>query len=198
MSITSSQNKPIVIGTPVEIDDAVNEIRKVIMALPWLTRPYFIAQRFIVGDKKKFIFPETYTVEPRADGSKKRGYFRLTPDKDFQGRSFFLVGSGKIDHSDHRENKMTYPVALIFSVNLELIDPVKLDEGLFTRELMRDVRKLLTQTRMNHLFDYNLERETDDLREVFREFSMENIEDYNRAPMQCFRFDLSITVSQDC
>jgi hypothetical protein len=195
MSITNLQDKPIVIGTPVEIGSAINKIRTALATIPWLERAYFIAERFqreING--RKYMFPETYA--PTAPG--RRDYVRLTPDNDFKGRSFFMVGRGSMDHDDHGENRITYPVSIIVSANLDLIDKDKLDAGLFTDELIRDVRSLLTTKRKSFLFEYSVETETRDLRDVFREFSLENIEDYNRAPMQSFRFDLSVTVQQDC
>ena len=195
MSITNLQDKPIIIGTPVEIGSAINKIRTALTTIPWLERAYFIAERFQrESNGRKFWFPETYA--PTAPG--RRDYTRLTPDNDFKGRSFFMVGRGSMEHDDHGENRITYPVGLIVSVNLDLIDSAKLDGGLFTDELIRDVRTLLTANRMKYLFEYKVETETRDLREVFREFSMENIEDYNRAPMQTFRFDMSITIQQDC
>lgn len=195
MSLTNLQDKAITIGTPVEIDHAVNEIRKVIATIPWIQRAYFIADRLTKTlDGRRYYFPATYT----SGDDKRIEYFQITPDNDFTGRSFFLVGSGRIDHSDPSQNRMTYPVALIVHANLELIDRVKLENGLFTRELMRDVRTKLTSTRMNHLFEYSLTTETRDIKDVFREFSMDDIEKFNVAPMQSFRIDMSVTVNQDC
>lgn len=197
MSTTSFQDSPIKVGTPVEIDHAVNEIRKVLESgIPWLDRAYFIADRLVKKDPKgrQFYFPATYA--PKDPG--RRDYFQITPDNDFKARSFFMVGAGRIDHQSESENRMTYPVGLIVHANLDLIDKAKTDAGLFTRELIRDVRSLLTKTRMNHLFEYKLESETRDLREVFREFSMDDIEQYNLAPMQTFRIDMAVTVEQDC
>lgn len=195
MSITSLQDKPIIVGTPVEIGSAINKIREKLTNIPWLERAYFVAERFQKAvDGKKYFYPATYA--PTAPG--RRDYASMTPDNDFKGRSFFMVGAGAIEHDDHDENRITYPVGLIVSANLDLIDPVKLDSGLFTNELIRDVRSLLTKTRMSHLFEYKLTGESRDLRDVFREFSMDDIEEYNRAPMQTFRIDLSVTVNQDC
>lgn len=195
MSITNLQDKAITIGTPIEIDHAVNEIRKVIATIPWIERAYFIADRLTKTlNGRRFYFPATY-----APGDDKRiEYFQMTPDNDFTGRSFFLVGRETIDHSDNSQNRMTYPVALIVHANLELIDKTKLESGLFTRELMRDVRSKLVQTRMNHLFEYTVDTATRDVREVFREFTMDDIENFNIAPMQTFRFDMSVTVQEDC
>jgi hypothetical protein len=195
MSITKLQDKPVIIGSPIEIEFAVNEIRKVLSGLPWLDRPYFIAQRFFRKEGgKAFSFPETYA--PESPGL--RNYKRLTPDNDFKGMCFFMVGSNKNDFKANQQNFLTYSVSIIFSVNLELIDKVKLNQGLFTQELIRDVRRLLTNTMMNHEFDYVLKSETRDLKECFREFVLDDIESYNRAPMQCFRFEMDVRVQEDC
>ena len=198
MSITKSQDKPIVIGTPVEIEFAVNEIRKELAKLSWITHPYFIAQRFLkVTDGKNMVYPETYCKDPNED-SKKYPYHRLTPDNDYKGMFFFLVGTGTNDFKDDTTNFITYNVSIIFSVNLELINFQLLKEGLFTQQLVKEARKKLTTTKMNHDFGYNLKTETRDLQEVFRDFQLKDVQSYNRAPMQCFRFDLDVTIEEDC
>lgn len=195
MSITNLQNKPIVIGSPVEIEFAVNEIRKQLMNLPWIDRPYFIAQRFTREiNGKKFLYPETYA--PEKPGS--INYQRLTPDNDFKGMFFFWVGTSQNDFEANTRNFIKYPVSIIFSVNLELIDKPKLENGLFTQELIRDARRMLTTTMAIHDFQYTIKSETRDLREVYREFVLDDLESYNRAPMQCFRFDLDVNVQEDC
>ena len=199
MSITKSQNKPIVIGTPVEIDSAVNEIRLLLSNLSWISHPYFIAQRFVEDEKgKKYIYPETYCKDAAADPKRKYPYHRLTPDNDYIGMFFAYIGTGNSKTQDIKENFITYNVAFIFSVNLELIDKERLDLGLFTRSLMQEARVLLSKSRYNFGFKYSLIKETDDLKEVYREFTIDDLERYNRAPLQCFRFDLEITIEEDC
>jgi hypothetical protein len=195
MSVSKLQDKPVIVGSPIEIEFAVNEIRKVLSGLNWLDRPYFIAQRFFrrVGEKS-FYYPETYA--PESPGL--RNYKRLTPDNDFKGMCFFMVGNGINDFESNQQNFLTYRVSIIFSVNLELIDKPKLDQGLFTQELIRDVRRLLTETMANHEFDYKIKTETRDLKDCFREFVLDDIESYNRAPMQCFRIELDVRVQESC
>ena len=190
------QNKPIVIGTPIEIDFAVNEIRKDLANIEWISHPYFIAQKFTRKiDGRSFLYPETYA--PKKPGSNE--YHRLTPDNDYKGMIFFLVGKGVNDFNANQYNFITYPVSIICSVNLKLIDDCKYADGLFTQELIKDVRRSLTTNMMNYdSFDYNLIDETRDLREVYREFVLDDLEQYNRAPMQCFRFDLSVRIEEDC
>ena len=194
MSITKSQDKPITIGAPVEIKKACNDIRVQLSVLPWLERPYLIAERFLrKKNGRAFYYPETYVGV--ADNN---GYARLTPDNDFLGRSFFVVGDGDIDFNEGEYNYITYPVGIVFSVNLKLIDSVKAGEGLFTQELVRDTRRLLTDTESVHDFKYNLIRESTDLKRVFKEFVLDDIELYNRFPLQCFRLDLSLTLQEEC
>lgn len=195
------QNKPIVVGTPVEIDDAVNKLRLDLSNIPWVTHPYFIAQRFYREQNgKKYLYPETYCVEPDVK-NKRLPYHRLTPDNDYSGMFFAMVGPGRYDSNQFNSNTqghVDYKVGFIFSVNLRLIDEVKLNQGLFTRELMRDVRRVLKAKVFSYDFSYTLESEHTDLQEVYQEFILEDLEQYNRAPMQCFRFNLDIKVLEDC
>ena len=172
--MTNLQDKPIVVGAPIEIEYACNEIRKQIGTLSWMSHPYFIAQRFFKKDattKQQYIYPETYAPDLDSPQNQKQyPYHRLTPDSDYSGMSFFMVGKGKNAYEDNQHNFLTYPVSIIFSVNLELINKPKLLEGLFTQDLMRDVRRLLTNVAVAFDFRYKIKSETRDLREVYREF----------------------------
>jgi hypothetical protein len=191
------QNKPVIVGFPIEIENAVNQIRMKLASLTWIDHPYFIAQRFFRKDattNRLFVYPETYA--PETPGN--RNYKRLTPDNDFSGMFFFMVGDGTNDFQASQYNFLTHPVSIIFSVNLKLIDEVRLNGGLFTQHLIREARRVLTDEMINFDFDYTIINETRDLQRCFREFRMDELEQYNRAPMQCFRFDLSIRVREDC
>ncbi len=199
MSITKYQNKHITIGDPVGIDLAVNEIRILLSSLTWVSHPYFIAKRFVDDEKgKKYIYPETYCKDVSTDPKNKYPYHKLTPDNDYTGMFFAFVAVGSQDTQYLNENFLTYNVGFIFSVNLELIDKDKLDNGLFTRSLMAEARRLLNQNIYSYDFKYSVKKETDDLKEVYREFTLNDLERYNRAPLQCFRFDLEITIQEDC
>lgn len=191
------QNKPVIIGSPIEIEFAVNEIRKKLATLDWIDHPYFIAQKFYRKDAtsgRLFIYTETYAPETVGD----MRYKRLTPDNDFKGMFFFMVGDGTNEFEPGQFNFLTHLVSIIFSVNLELINVDKLNAGLFTQELIREARRVLTDEMMNFDFTYEILKETRDLQSCFREFRLDELEQYNRAPMQCFRFDLSIQVREDC
>lgn len=192
MSITNLQDKPVIVGSPIEIEFAVNEIRKILADLPWVSHPYFIAQRFYrLKEGKAFYYPETYI-------GKGKNYHRLTPDNDYSGMFFFMVGDGDNDFNASEENFITYPVSIIFSANLEKINPTRLNQGLFTQELIRDARWLLTNTMINHDFYYTITAETRDIRRCYREFTLKDIDSYNRAPLQCFRIDLNVIIQEGC
>jgi len=195
MPTTALQNNPIVIGTPIEITRAVNEIRLALASLSFIDKPYFIAQRFYrkTGDKV-YYYPETYAP----DSPNSRNYKRLTPDNDFKGMIFFMVGTSRNKFDAPTQNFITYPVSIIFSVNLELIDGVKLESGLFTQELIKEARRILTRKQTGFDFGYVLKSETTDLKECYKEFVLDDLESYNRAPMQCFRFELDVTILEDC
>ncbi|MGB0896924.1 MAG: hypothetical protein ACPGRW_06350 [Flavobacteriaceae bacterium] len=199
MAITRIQEAYITIGTPVEIDAAVNSIREALALLPWVSHPYLIAQRFVhkSANGKSYLLPEVYSRRP-TDTTKRYSYKPLTPDNDFTGMFFAYVDDGEAKTNDYGSNYITYKVAFIFMVNLKLIDSVKLNNGLFTRELMSEARKVINKSSLGLGFESKIIRESNDLKKVFREFNLEDAEAYNRAPLQCFRFDLYITIQEDC
>lgn len=189
------QDKPIIVGTPVEIERATNEIRLMLSELPWVSHPYHVAQRFYRRkEQRAYFYPETYIGQKNG----KYGYHRLTPDNDYQGMFFFMIGNEKNDFSANQNNFLTYPISIIFSCNLELINKTKLETGLFTQELIRDVRRKLTDNMIMFDFHYKDLSVTRDLREVYREFVLDDIEQYNRAPLQCFRFNFNLTIQEEC
>lgn len=196
MALTELQNKVFEVTNPVEIDDACNNIRLLLAdKLAWVSHPYNIAQRFIQRQEgsRGFILPKTY-IKNTDDSTYK--YHTLTPDNAYMGMFFFYVGSGIITDD---EDVITWPVSIIFSVNLSLIDNNRLkNDGMFTQELIRDVRKTLKTGVYNFDFDYKVVKESRDLREVYREFSLNELEQYNTLPLQCFRLDLLLTLEEDC
>lgn len=200
--MTNLQNKPIVIGNPVEIDKACNDIRLALSQLTWISHPYFIAKKFLKYDsetKKQYIYPETYAPDiSDSEDLKKRPYHRLTPDNDYSGMFFFIIGDGNFQDEGNDKDFITYEVGVIFSVNLELINETKLNQGIYTRELMAQARNVIKKARPSFIFNMKMKSETDDLQRVYREFKLDDLEQYNRAPMQCFRLDLEITIEEEC
>jgi len=195
--MTELQDRIFTISNPVEIDYACEEIRQLLKnKLLWLTNPYHIAQRFYKKtENQSFFYPETYI--PNVE-DKNYTYHVLTPDNDYKGMCFFLAGNVKGSQQDYVDNILRYPVSIIFSANLELIDKPRLKQYLFTSELIKEVRKILIDNRMNFNFAFEIVSETRDLKEVYKEFVLDKIESYNRAPLQCFRFNFEITLNDLC
>ena len=191
--MTDLQNKQSLVINPHGIDKAVEDIRNVLKQLTWVSHPFHIAQRFIRKiENKLFTYPEIYIVDP---DNKIESYHRLTPDNDYTGMFFFFVGNGR----SNEDGYMEYNVSIIFSVNLELIDENRLkNEHLFTQDLIDSVRKKIKSNRFNFDSQMDYLRETRDLKEVYREFVLDNLEEYNRAPLQCFRVELLIKIDEEC
>lgn len=194
MSTVNLQNAPITLGSPIEIEAAIEVIRSYLATMDWMDQPYFIAQRFTrQKGSMKYIYPETYARNTETP-SEKYPYFRLTPDGDFQGRVFFYPYRTRYNDDEY----IISNVAVIFSANLSLIDQAKLELGLFTQELIKESRQLIRESEYLGDFTVQMLTETRDLREVFREFVLEDLEQYNRAPMQSWRIDIELTVLEDC
>lgn len=197
MALPKLQDRPIIIPpNAVEIEKAVESIRSMLESnLTWIDKAYFIAQKFHKLEKgRSYYYPETYAPEK----PKSRNYTRLTPDNDYKGMFFFLVGEGDINFEPNQYNFITYPVSIIFSVNLDLIDEARLNTGIFTQSLISEARRLITDKMIMFDFDYTMESEKRGLEDVYREFSMKDIEKYNRAPQQCFRFDMNVRIQEEC
>jgi len=191
------QDKEVAVNNPIEIEQATNEIRLMLSELDWISHPYHTAQRFYRKDAngKQFYYPETYVG---SKDSVKYKYHRLTPDNDYSGMFFFIVGNEENDFAANQHNFLTYNVGIIFSANLKLINKEALKDGLFTQKLIRSVRRKLTDGMIMFDFQYKIKTITRDLKEVYREFVLDDLEQYNKAPLQCFRVDLQITLQEDC
>lgn len=187
------QNRVTAVNLPIEIEKATNSIKLLLAELPWVSHANNIAERFLRKEGgQTFFYPETYI------GGENFSYKRLTPDNDYSGMLFFLIGEENNEYSDSEFNFLTYNISIIFSCNLKLIDSEKLKLGLYTQELIKDVRRILTINAPRFDFHYKLKTVTRDLKKVYQEFTLDDIEKYNRAPLQCFRFDLSLTVQEEC
>ena len=199
------QDKDLKIDAPIEVDFICNSMRLMFLELDWLSHGYNIANALYrngtklkfqrVQGNSKFVYPETYAGPEGQD----YGYHRLTPDNDYSGMVFFVIGNEEYRFNDiNIDSLVGYDVSAIFSVNLELIDKERLQKGLFTQELIRDVRRLLRKYDGSFKFQYRLQRVSRDIRQVYREFILDEKEQYNRAPMQCFRFDFRVAIWEDC
>ena len=187
-------NEQFRILNPVEVDAACESLRKELAKMNWVSNPYHIAQRFYNKDKataQTTFTPEIYISSGQETDDR---YIRLTPNNKIKGLFFFVVSNGK----NNGDGFMVYNVGIVFSVNLELIDEEKYKNYLFTQELIQQARKILKINEKSFDFGYEVKEETRDTRDTFKEFTVDEANQYNRAPMQCFRFNLIVTVEIPC
>jgi len=198
--LTKNRDKVFVPFNPIELDACVESLRTLLAELSWVSHPFHLAQRFYektdtVEGPKVFYYPETYIPETT---DTNYSYHKLTPDDGYTGMIFFVAGVEKNNYTANQYNYLTIPVAIIFSVNLELINKEKLKKSLFTQELISEARHKLTHGGLGFSFQYKLKSVTRDLKEVYKEFILDDLKQYNRAPLQCFRFELDVIVQESC
>jgi hypothetical protein len=195
--MSSNNYKPTVVSPDAEgLDLAVEETRNVLLnELPWLTKAYHIAQRFVdkTGGKTRIV-PRVYA--PINAGS--RDYQTLTPDDLAKGMMFFYASDGKLSRNQNESGFTHYNVGLIFGVNLDKIDKERTDLGLYTQNLIHATHKVLKKYHRALSSSYEVIGESRDLKTVYREFSLDEVEDYNTAPLQSFRLDLQYKIEIPC
>jgi hypothetical protein len=196
MSLTNLQNPVLPNPTDlVEIDWAIQDLQmKLDSNLPWLSHNYARAYRHLhIQDNIRLYFPEIYI------GGPDHKYYRPTPDNDKSGMCFFVVGKETpLNYEDHQYNYLQWPVGIVFSVNLELIDDAKVQTELFTQNLIRDVRRILTTKIVGSGYRIVINEVVREFSQVYSEWSLQEKEDYAKSPQQIFRFNLTLTLREDC
>lgn len=193
--MTNAQNPTIPTPTQaVEIDRAIYELQILLDTnLNWLTHGYARAYRHMEKGEKRLYFPEVYV------GGDTYEYHRVTPDNDKKGMCFFVVGREENeDYEQHQSNYLKWNVGIIFWVNLELINKPLLQNEIFTQNLIKDVRHLLTMQGGGLSFGYKLKSVERELKEIYREFTLKEEEEYLRAPYSGFRVNMEITLQEEC
>lgn len=193
MSITQLQDRPIITGTPTGIEAAVDTIRQNLDTLSFIDKAYFIAHRFKDTDTP-YIYPETYV------GGSDKKYHRLTPDAKYMGMLFFMVGDemAEIKSFQNHYPYLNYDVGIIFSINLDKVNSTLLQTDLFTQSLIEQARRKIIENQIAYNFQISELKITRDLRRIYREFRLDDLQQYNRAPLQCFRIDLKIKIQEKC
>lgn len=185
----------------IEIDLAIyNIMLKLDIELPWLSHEYGRAYKHTkIGaddgtrSRKRLYFPEVFI------GGDKTGYYRPTTDNDKSGLCFFVVGEEEnFDFDMNVQNYLRWDTGIIFSVNLKLINDQLLKNELFTQNLIREVREVLTRKIAGLGFTLEVKTVQRDPKKVFREFTFSEVHRYVRAPYQAFRFNCVITMQEAC
>lgn len=178
----------------IEIDKAIYELQTLLdTKLDWLTHDYGRAYRFVEKVEKRLYIPEVYV------GGDNFDYTRVSPDNDKKGTCFFVVGKEhNYDYAQHQVNNLRYDVGIVFWVNLKAINENLLHNEKFTQLLIRDVREVLTMQAGGLSFSFKINTVEREFREIYREFNLNEAEDYLRAPYDGFRFNLELIVQEDC
>lgn len=192
--MTKLQNPNIPTPTvAIEIDKAIYELQlKMDSKLAWLSHDYGRAYRHIDKANKRLYFPEIYI------GGDKTAYYRVTPDNDKKGMCFFVVGKENSDFDQFHYNFLQWKVGIVFSANLDKISKATLSTEIFTQNLIRDVREVLTRSLGGLSFTLEINDVVTEFNEIYKEFRLEEEEGYLRSPQTGFRFNCTITLQEDC
>lgn len=188
------------INTPlflVEVDKYVFDIQtKLEINLSWLTHAYARAYRHIkIKDGKKIYFPEVYTGIKKGNPT----YYRPTPDNDKKAMMFFVVGKEEvIDFQKNQKNFLKHDLSLVFWCNLALINNAILETEIFTQNLIQEVRNVLTNKFNGVEYRFDVLEVVREFQEVYKEFSLDESENYMLAPYQAFRINGTLTYQEDC
>ncbi len=177
----------------IEIDKAIEELRVLLDTnLSWLSHSYGRAYRHGEKMQGKLIYPEIYI------GGQNFDYFRMIPDNDKKAISFFTVGKEKVENWSNSFNKLKYDVGLILWVNLKAINEPLLNTEYFVQNLIKDVRTVLKVQGTGLSFGLKAKSVGREFNEIYKEFRLEEKEEYLRAPYGAFRFDLELIINEEC
>lgn len=194
-----SQQSP-TIPTPInaiEVDAAISHMQTVLNTrLPWLTHPYRRAYQLLDSSipKQKRYLPYVYIGEDRNTPK----YFVALPDNDKQGQClFFVQQENSTKTSMGYYGWLSYKVAIVFSVNLQLINASLLATDVFTQNLVADVRNVLIRENLGTSYRATYDKTLFDAREVWSGFDVE-LSTVEKVPLQHFRMDFTLELKENC
>ena len=182
---------------PVEIDAAILDIKaKLESNLTWLTHGYGRTYKNLDARNGTTVFyPEVYL----GTQNNSQRYVNISPDNDKTGQCMFYVFRENIQQfNTNMYSFLSYDTAIIFSVNMELINSSVLDTEIFQQNLVAQVRDVLTRKLLG--VNYNLTISSVDFlfENVFSEFDLADATQLEKAPLSHFRFNVNIQVPEAC
>jgi len=180
----------------IEIDAVVLDLQtKLDVNLSWLTHSYARAYRHVkLNESKSIYFPEVYIGVKAGVPS----YYRPTPDDTKKGMCYFIVGREENEFEQNSQNLLTWNLSIVFWVNLKLINELVLETELFTQNLIKEVRDVLTNKTLGSNYRLNIQNVEREFREVYKEFTLEESRNYLMAPYQAFRFNCDVKMFEEC
>jgi len=181
---------------PVEIDSAIIDIKTELEVLPWLTHGYGRAFKNLdITNGERVYFPEIYLG--KQNGSYR--YTNISPDNDKQGQCFFYVRRETIsEYQTGMYSFLNYDVAVIFSVNMELINATLTETDVFQQVLVAQVRDVLTRQILGKSYVLKVNTVEFLFEDVFREFNLTEQSTMEKSPLSHFRFNLSVKMPETC
>lgn len=197
--MTHLQDLPINAPTElVEIDLHVHDLMQTLdLNLDWVTHAYGRAYRNVkLKDNKVVYMPEVY----RGKYNNQPSYASVNPDNDKSAMFFIVVGPEILPEFERGEKThlARHDVGIVFWCNLEKINTNLLNTEIFTQQLIKDVRTVFDKKMFKKGYQIKPSRVTREFSQVYREFSLKEIENYNMVPYQCFRFDCVLEYYTDC
>lgn len=181
---------------PIEIDWAVLDIQmKLKTNLAWLSHSYGKAYRIDKqGQEKRLILPEVYIGN--TDG--KYSLMPVTPDNDKKGVVFFVIDKERQLTKDmNTQNFLSWNVGIVFWANLGLINEAFAKNQDYTQNLIKEVRDVLTNKLIGSGYKVEISEVPREHNEIFKEFLLQDRR-YVIMPFTAFRFNVTITLREDC
>lgn len=181
----------------IEIDKAILDLQiKFDTKLSWLSHNYARAYRNKkTTNGKGMYYPEIYTGKH----NNQYLYHRATPDNDETGKCFFIVGKEKYGNFNEREYQyVKHDLGIVFNANLSKINDVLHTTEDFTQHLIRDVREVLTRCLVGTFYKITIDDVVREFDEIYKEFTMNELEGYLQFPQTGFRFNCEIEYREDC
>ena len=181
----------------VEIDKAIVDINAELNTrLSWITHAYGRAYKNLdITNGSRVYFPEVYLG--KQNGSYR--YVNISPDNDKTGQCFFLVRRENItQYQQGMYNFLNYDVAIIFSVNMELINASLTETDIYQQVLVSQVRDVLTRKILGKNYNIVLNNIEYLFEDVFRDFELTEQSTMEKSPLSHFRVNMSLSIPEAC
>ena len=192
------QNPNIPMSTnPIEIDAVIQDLQTKFDAnISWLSHPYGRVYRNLDSTTGgTLFFPEAYIGVQ--NGSYR--YVKLTPDNDKKGQCLFYVLSETVSEFQAGQNKLlTFNVAILFSVNMKLLNETLLATDYYQQNLVSEVRDYLTRRNLGTFYNLVINNIQHRFDQVYAEFDVDNIKGVDLAPFTHFRVNCTIQTREEC
>ena len=196
MILLQNPNMPVPTNA-VEIDAAILDIKAHLeTGLSWLTNGYGRTYKNLDARNGTTVFyPEAYLGEQ----NNSHRYINISPDNDKQGQCFFYVVKETISQfQPGMYSYLSYDTAIIFSVNMELINDALLQTEIFQQILVAQVRDVLTRQLLGSAYQLSITSVDFLFENVYSEFDLADAQQLEKAPLSHFRFNCTIQLPETC